>query len=164
MQTLPNSVLQSDVSSEWKAVKPEVMKWFSMSNPSFNTGDTEQQTNNGFPNTGLQVSRKRAKLEIRRDEVQPLQLETAAVEIDSSFFNGSIGPVNGEVSLLGTTEPVVYPTDTWGDIVVKADNNQEVHFNNLETTQVNKTTQCTVFIEAKGRQCVRWANDGDIYC
>ncbi|GKA97846.1 histone-lysine N-methyltransferase SUVR5 isoform X1 [Tanacetum coccineum] len=164
VQTLPNSVLQSEVSSEWKAVKPEIMKWFSMSNPSFNTGDTEPQTNNGFPSTGLQVSRKRAKLEIRRAEVQPLQLETAAVEIDSSFFNGSIGPANGEVSLLGTTETVDYPTDTWGDIVVEAGNNQEIRFNNLETTPVNKTKQCTAFIEAKGRQCVRWANDGDIYC
>ncbi|GJY77319.1 hypothetical protein Tco_0482435 [Tanacetum coccineum] len=41
VQPLPNSVLQSGVRFEWKAVKPEIMKWFSMSNPSFNTGDIE---------------------------------------------------------------------------------------------------------------------------
>ncbi|GKU99115.1 hypothetical protein SLEP1_g12009 [Rubroshorea leprosula] len=28
----------------------------------------------------------------------------------------------------------------------------------------NKNRQCVAFIESKGRQCVRWANDGDIYC
>ncbi|PWA37189.1 Post-SET domain-containing protein [Artemisia annua] len=86
------------------------------------------------------------------------------VEIDSSFFNGSIWSANGEVSLLGTTEIVDYPTDSWGDIVVEAENNQEFRFNNLETTPVNNTKRCTTFIKAKRRQCVRWANDGDIYC
>ncbi|XP_020591098.1 histone-lysine N-methyltransferase SUVR5 isoform X2 [Phalaenopsis equestris] len=28
----------------------------------------------------------------------------------------------------------------------------------------NRYRQCLAFIEAKGRQCGRWANDGDIYC
>ncbi|XP_022751346.1 histone-lysine N-methyltransferase SUVR5-like isoform X2 [Durio zibethinus] len=28
----------------------------------------------------------------------------------------------------------------------------------------SKTRQCIAFIESKGRQCVRWANDGDVYC
>ncbi|KAJ4715021.1 histone-lysine N-methyltransferase SUVR5-like [Melia azedarach] len=28
----------------------------------------------------------------------------------------------------------------------------------------NRNRQCTAFIESKGRQCVRWANDGDVYC
>ncbi|GLU13667.1 hypothetical protein SLE2022_302870 [Rubroshorea leprosula] len=28
----------------------------------------------------------------------------------------------------------------------------------------NKNRQCIAFIESKGRQCVRWANDGDVYC
>lgn len=28
----------------------------------------------------------------------------------------------------------------------------------------NRYRQCSAFIEAKGRQCGRWANDGDIYC
>ncbi|GAV68269.1 SET domain-containing protein/Pre-SET domain-containing protein [Cephalotus follicularis] len=27
-----------------------------------------------------------------------------------------------------------------------------------------KNRQCIAFIESKGRQCVRWANDGDVYC
>ncbi|GJR57800.1 hypothetical protein Tco_1499962 [Tanacetum coccineum] len=66
VQPLPNSVLQSGVRSEWKAVKPEIMKWFLMSNPSFNTGHIEPQTSNGFPSTGLQVSRKGQIFEIRR--------------------------------------------------------------------------------------------------
>lgn len=28
----------------------------------------------------------------------------------------------------------------------------------------SKNRQCTAYIESKGRQCVRWANDGDVYC
>lgn len=28
----------------------------------------------------------------------------------------------------------------------------------------SKNRQCTAFIESKGRQCVRWANEGDVYC
>lgn len=32
----------------------------------------------------------------------------------------------------------------------------------LELGQRNR--QCTAFIESKGRQCVRWANEGDVYC
>ena len=28
----------------------------------------------------------------------------------------------------------------------------------------SKSRQCIAFIESKGRQCVRWANDGDVYC
>ncbi|XVE87235.1 hypothetical protein DITRI_Ditri18aG0100300 [Diplodiscus trichospermus] len=28
----------------------------------------------------------------------------------------------------------------------------------------SKNRQCSAFIESKGRYCVRWANDGDVYC
>ncbi|GJS42216.1 hypothetical protein Tco_0567259, partial [Tanacetum coccineum] len=103
--------------SDWKAVKPEIMKWFSMSNPSFNTGDIETQTNNGFPST--------------------------------VFFNVTIGPVNGEVSLLGTTETVDYPIDTWGDILVEARNNQEIRLNNLETTQLIRLSSVHLSLKLK---------------
>ncbi|KAI3785003.1 hypothetical protein L1987_44111 [Smallanthus sonchifolius] len=155
VHALPNSTVTPEVGSEWKTVKPEVMKWFSMSNPSFNSENTEQHNNDSFPNTGLQVSRKRPKLEIRRAEVAAPQLETGL-----GSLNGPIGPPTGEVSLLGTAE-----TDRWGDIIVEAGNsNQETRFKNPETTPVDKNKQCTAFIEAKGRRCVRWANDGDVYC
>lgn len=180
VHTLSNAAVQAEVGSEWKTLKPEVMKWFSMSNPSFNGGDMEQQSNDRFSNTGLQVSRKRPKLEIRRAEMQTPQLETEgsnqslAVEMDSRFFNGQtvnspIGPSRAEVSLLGTTtETVDYPssstTDRWGEIVVEGGNTQETRLKNLEAPPVNKNKQCTAFIEAKGRRCVRWANDGDVYC
>ncbi|KAL8231386.1 hypothetical protein R6Q57_001164 [Mikania cordata] len=155
VHTLSNPSVNPEVSSEWKTVKPEVMKWFSMSNPPFNCENSEQQNNDSFPNTSPQVNRKRAKLEIRRAEVAAPQLETGLRSLD-----GPIVPLSGEVSLLGTTEP-----DRWGEIVVEAENNnQETRFRNLETTPLNKNKQCTAFIEAKGRRCVRWANDGDVYC
>nr|XP_043614792.1 histone-lysine N-methyltransferase SUVR5 [Erigeron canadensis]XP_043614793.1 histone-lysine N-methyltransferase SUVR5 [Erigeron canadensis] len=160
VHTLPTSSVQPEVSSEWKTMKPEVMKWFSMSNPSFSNGDIEQQSDEVFPNMGLQVSRKRPKLEIRRAEVHPLPLETKPVEIDSTFFDGTVRAPTSELSLLGTTETI----DGWGEIVVESENNQEIRFKDLDMIPVNKNKQCTAFIEAKGRRCVRWANDGDVYC
>ncbi|XP_076921428.1 histone-lysine N-methyltransferase SUVR5-like [Bidens hawaiensis] len=149
VQALPNS--NTDIGSEWRTLKPEVMKWFSMSNPSFNTENTEPQNNDGFPNPGLQVSRKRAKLEIRR-------AETAAPPVDT-LYNWPIVPLGSEVSLTETSEP-----DRWGAIVVEpGTSSQEAHLRSLEMTPTDKN-KCAAFIEAKGRRCVRWANDGDIYC
>lgn len=34
----------------------------------------------------------------------------------------------------------------------------------VQPDSTNRYRQCLAFIEAKGRQCGRWANDGDIYC
>ncbi|GJW45342.1 lysine histidine transporter 1-like protein [Tanacetum coccineum] len=56
---------------------------------------------------------------------------------------------NGEVSLLGTTETVDYPTDTWGDIVVEAGNNQEFRLNNLETTQLIRLSSVQLSLKLK---------------
>lgn len=134
-----------EINTEWKTLKPEIMKYFSISNPSFNNGETEQQ-NEVSPNTNTspQVSRKRPKLEIRR--ATQLEPEGGAnpsfpTETDSRFFNNNNGPVRD---------------DKWGEIVVE-NGNQESRFN-------DRNKQCTAFIEAKGRRCVRWANDGDVFC
>ncbi|XP_023744277.1 histone-lysine N-methyltransferase SUVR5 [Lactuca sativa] len=136
VQTLTNT---PEIVTEWKTLKPEIMKWFSISNPSFNNGESEQQ-NDGFSNTSPQVSRKRPKLEVRRaSQLEPEGVNPSfPVETDSRFFNG---PVRD---------------DKWGEIVVET-GNQETRFN-------DRNKQCTAFIEAKGRRCVRWANDGDVFC
>ncbi|GKA54281.1 hypothetical protein Tco_0753230 [Tanacetum coccineum] len=67
----------------------------------------------------------------------------------TTFFNVTIGPANGEVSLLGTTETVDYPTDTWGDIVIEAGNNQEIRLNNLETTQLIRLSSVHLSLKLK---------------
>nr|GFA83172.1 histone-lysine N-methyltransferase SUVR5 [Tanacetum cinerariifolium] len=134
--------------SDWKAVKPEIMKWFSMSNPSFNTRDIETQTNNGFPSTVLQVSRKWQILKFIRLRCNHYSWKPQLLKL-ITFFNVTIGPANGEVSLLGTTEIVDYPTDTWGDIVVEAGNNQEIRLNNLETTQLIRLSSVHLSLKLK---------------
>ncbi|XP_022741759.1 histone-lysine N-methyltransferase SUVR5-like isoform X2 [Durio zibethinus] len=40
--------------------------------------------------------------------------------------------------------------------------NEAVAKKSIDTGSKNR--QCIAFIESKGRQCVRWANDGDVYC
>ncbi|XP_020079995.1 histone-lysine N-methyltransferase SUVR5 isoform X2 [Ananas comosus] len=34
----------------------------------------------------------------------------------------------------------------------------------VRSDNIPKYRQCSAFVEAKGRQCGRWANDGDVYC
>ncbi|KAK8606797.1 hypothetical protein V6N13_052554 [Hibiscus sabdariffa] len=40
--------------------------------------------------------------------------------------------------------------------------NEAVAKKSIDTGSKNR--QCIAFIESKGRQCVRWANEGDVYC
>ncbi|KAI5397064.1 hypothetical protein KIW84_063040 [Lathyrus oleraceus] len=40
--------------------------------------------------------------------------------------------------------------------------NEMVAVNSVDPGSKNR--QCIAYIEAKGRQCVRWANEGDVYC
>lgn len=189
---LQNAAMQPDMGSDWKSWKQEVMKWFTMSNPS-STGEMEHHSNDSPSTMGLQISRKRPKLEIRRAEMNASQAETqglhqsTTLEIDSEFFDGrdavnaallGSAPTKDESPVVGA-QPIDYPGNAayrWGEIVVEAGNTEIAHSNDVEMTPVNglapkklldpmnKNRQCKAFIEAKGRQCVRWANEGDVYC
>lgn len=193
VNALWDSPVQPTLGSEWKTWKHEVMKWFSTSHPIASGGDAQQQTNDGLLTTGLQFSRKRPKLEVRRAEAHASQVETIGsdqamnLEIDSSYFSVR-DTVNGatlasEPCKVDDRKEVAAPTDTpsfvadkWDDIVVEPGNSELIQNKDVELTPVNevvateslepgsKNRQCVAFIEAKGRQCVRWANDGDVYC
>ncbi|CAK9185457.1 unnamed protein product [Ilex paraguariensis] len=194
VNSLSDVAAQPEFGSEWKTWKQDVMKCFSMSHQISNDGGVEQQGNNDTPLAmGFQVSRKRPKLEVRRAEAYSSQVEiqgshqAIAVEIDSGFFEGS-DTVNvatlasersrNEILLEGAapTESPGIEADRWGEIVVEAGNSDVLRGKDVESTPSNgvvarksldpgnKNRQCIAFIEAKGRQCVRWANDGDVYC
>ncbi|GMY11618.1 histone-lysine N-methyltransferase SUVR5 isoform X1 [Fagus crenata] len=193
VNSLWDSPVQPTLGSEWKTWKHEVMKWFSTSHPISSGGDAQQQTSDGLLTTGPQFSRKRPKLEVRRAEAHASQVETIGsdqamtLEIDSSYFSVR-DTVNGatlasEPCKEDDRKEVTAPTDTpsfvadkWDDIVVEPRNSELIQNKDVELTPVNevvstnslepgsKNRQCTAFIEAKGRQCVRWANDGDVYC
>ncbi|KAG9159333.1 hypothetical protein Leryth_017963 [Lithospermum erythrorhizon] len=158
--------MQLELGSEMKTWKHEAMKWFSLLNPTEHDQDTEPTSaNDSTLVTGLQTSRKRAKLEVRRAEAHTSQMETESshqqitLEVDSGFFSNhdvllGSGCLKEEVtedgaSLMGGS-PV---TDRWGDIVIQAENSDVIQMKDLEITAAsssmkplpeNKNHQCTV--------------------
>lgn len=193
VHSLKNAPGQPTLGSEWKTWKHEVMKWFSTSNPITSGGDLQQLSSDGPLTTSLQVSRKRPKLEVRRAEAHSSQMESrgsdqsVSLDIDSGFFN-NVDIVNTttlvsepckEEDYKEVTAPAKSAgdvADKWDEIVVEAENAGFTQTKDLELTPANEVTamkplnsgnknrQCIAYIESKGRQCVRWANDGDVYC
>lgn len=192
VNSLWNAPVQPTLGSEWKTWKHEVMKWFSTSHPVSSSGDIEHRSCNSPSTMSVQVGRKRPKLEVRRAEAHASQVEinsppqTMTVEIDSEFFNNRDGiNVTTVVSELSKEdfregaapiESSCSVADRWDEIVVEAGNSELIKAKDVQMTPVNeivdkktidpgnKNRQCIAFIESKGRQCVRWANDGDVYC
>ncbi|XP_057980671.1 histone-lysine N-methyltransferase SUVR5 [Malania oleifera] len=192
VHSLPDAPVQLELSSEWKTWKNEVMKWFSMSNPLSSGGDTRQQSRDSPVTAALQISRKRPKLEVRRAEAHATNMEKGShpaitVGIDSGIFDGhdtvnhatlASDHCKGEILGEGVapTENPGSASNRWDNIVVEAGNPEFMQSKDVESTPTNglvarkhlnlgsKNRQCIAFIEAKGRQCVRWANEGDVYC
>lgn len=191
VHSLSNGSAQLELNTEWKSWKHEVMKGFSISNPTSNSGDMEKRNNENPRGMEIQMSRKRPKLEVRRAEghssqVGPISNHDQSVEIDSAFFSGDVlstAPLDSEatkdsLSLEGSA-PANSPgsgADKWGEIVIGAGISDVIQIKDVQVTpestvgtkksadSVSKSRQCVAFIENKGRQCVRWANEGDIYC
>ncbi|KAJ1685516.1 hypothetical protein LUZ63_016906 [Rhynchospora breviuscula] len=132
MSKLYEGFMQPELAPEWKTIKQDVTKWFTLSHE-----DTKRPIDNGPVGPEPQISRKRPKLEIRR--AGTLSVPHAEKDVAAST------PVNSEKQV-----EVVKPADPGS-----ASN---------ATPKGYTYRQCAAFIEAKGRQCERWANDGDIYC
>ncbi|KAF8377466.1 hypothetical protein HHK36_030844 [Tetracentron sinense] len=197
VKALRDAPVQPELGSEWKTWKQEVMKWFSMSHPISIVGDAEQWDSDGSATMGLQMSRKRPKLEVRRAEMHTSPVENrdlhdvhpqaTTIEIDSGFFNSqgleNAGTLESETCEkesftegAASTECLGSVADRWDGIVVEAGNPEFIRTTDMEEAPVdggdggktldpgNRYRQCLAFIEAKGRQCGRWANDGDVYC
>ncbi|KAJ4963447.1 hypothetical protein NE237_023386 [Protea cynaroides] len=109
------------------------------------------------------------------------------IEMDSAIFNsqglGNAIALEPERPKQGACTEVTVPTEyrnnmanRWDEIVVEAGNPERIRMADVEGTTVdggssrklldpgNKYCQCLAFIEAKGRQCGRWASDGEVYC
>lgn len=142
--------------------------------------------------TSLQISRKRPKLEVRRAEPHNSAVENKScqdhtvLEIDSGFFTGqstmtadnALVPSNEELlgQQIARTALPSNSMDRWDGVVVDTLNAESIQKEDSELQPVHevvetkssaskvKNRQCIAFIEAKGRRCVRWANDGDDYC
>lgn len=183
--------MQPELGSEWKAWKHEVMKWVS-TYPISAGGDIKQQNSDSAMTSSLQINRKRPKLEVRRAETSASLVETGGlnqsvtVDIDSGFFDSrdivhdtlASQPFKEEVLVESavTTNSPISAANRWNELVVESGNPELFQTKDVEVTPMgrvvaeksldsgNKNRQCIAFIEAKGRQCVRWANDGDVYC
>ncbi|KAJ4902855.1 Histone-lysine N-methyltransferase SUVR5 [Raphanus sativus] len=168
VKSISDPQMQLMVLSEWKTWKHDVTKWFSISRR-IAAENTAQEEESIF-NSDVQASRKRPKLEIRRAETtNASQMEPDTSPQDNNTNAPPVAVVMKDEDVVMSTP--VNGTDLWDGIVVEASGSQLVK--TRETNDLfarkpfgsgNKSQQCTAFIESKGRQCVRWANEGDIYC
>ncbi|PIN21514.1 histone H3 (Lys9) methyltransferase SUV39H1/Clr4, required for transcriptional silencing [Handroanthus impetiginosus] len=181
------SASQGDLGSEWKSWKHEVMKWFSVSHPISAAVGLDQSINESPSSMGLQITRKRPKLEVRRADTHVSSShQSVPVETDSTFFNGygAVNTASLDSESLKKNDAIEGPAQAgspsrvankWNDIVVEAGNSDVIENKDVELTPTtvvtqksmelgNHNRQCIAFIEAKGRQCVRYANEGDVYC
>ncbi|XP_073061869.1 histone-lysine N-methyltransferase SUVR5-like isoform X1 [Primulina eburnea] len=182
-----SSASSMELGSDWKSWKQEVMKCFSVSHPICSTVGSNEPVNDNALTGGLQISRKRPKLEVRRADTHVFSLHhSAPSETNSSFFNGygvvNCSALNSEapttISSQDAASPAAYTgcvSDKWDDIIVEAGNVEVIQAKDVGLTPSASVTpkfqesgdrnrQCIAFIESKGRQCVRYANEGDVYC
>ncbi|XP_078160844.1 histone-lysine N-methyltransferase SUVR5 isoform X3 [Carex rostrata] len=99
--------------------------------------DTKRPIGDGPVSPDPQISRKRPKLEIRRASTSCSPHEENAVAATT--------PVSSvkQVEVIKPADPASASS---------------------ATPKGYSYRQCAAFIETKGRQCERWANDGDVYC
>lgn len=132
---------------------------------------------------------RRAEMHVSQEARSSLdnQSHIASAEIDLRFFDKTgIENVNTLVSesctdknLAEGTATSDYPgkmVDKWDGILVEtvnaefnrsavvAEESVDVGSSGKLLDSGSKLHQCLAFIEAKGRRCIRWANDGDDYC
>lgn len=181
VNSLLNGHMQSD-NFEWKTWKQEIMKSFSMSHPIASGRDVVQPPDSSPLGVELQISRMRPKLVVRRAEANSSHVDTQCqsqslnAETDTGFMycNNIVDATTSEIKHSGDEAPQM-EADRWGEIVIEAGNTEIIHNKDINLTPTNgvairpfnagnKSNQCVAFIESKGRQCVRWANDGDVYC
>ncbi|KAL2348457.1 hypothetical protein Fmac_002457 [Flemingia macrophylla] len=179
-------------SSAWKTLMNEVAICFIYKDTQQRSSDdlySQQRRSDDLYQANLQVCRKRAKLEIRRADTHASQVETKAqpisLETDPDFFKNqdTLSTLAAESCRQEGVRELSTATDSpgnlankWNEFVVEAADSDFLHAKEIESTPTNgmnvaksvepgsKNRQCIAYIEAKGRQCVRWANDGDVYC
>ncbi|XP_047082365.1 histone-lysine N-methyltransferase SUVR5 [Lolium rigidum] len=167
-----NAPMQPELLPEWKTWKQEVMKQFFSSHSVGNTGNFEQSNSYDDPGMDQQTRRKRPKLEVRRGETHFSRMDDANCSTPSENPNGNNLPSrpvadgnieapvsmnqNNTVTFLSNSEPREIAES--GSIIPALQNARH------EFDSFKNSRQCSAYIETKGRQCGRWANDGDIYC
>lgn len=169
VDALWNTSVQPELVPEWKTWKQEVMKQYFSLHPAGNVANFEKNNCYDDPALDQQVSRKRPKLEIRRGETQISHMGEADCRIPTEDPNRNNLPGNSvlheTVGAINQNNAVTFPGN-YGAHETNASGSANAAFQNarLELDPFKSSRQCSAYIESKGRQCGRWANDGDIYC
>ncbi|KAJ1419080.1 Histone-lysine N-methyltransferase SUVR5 [Sesbania bispinosa] len=179
VNTLWDGPVQPMLGSEWKTWKHDVMKWF-LTSPSLSSSKgTQQQIADDSYQTNLQKHNS-SQVEIKGSD------HSITLETDPLFFKNqdtlstlAAETCNKQEDVREVSLATDFPsnlTNKWNEIVVEAADSDFLHTKGMELTPINemavaksvepgsKNRQCIAYIESKGRQCVRWANDGDVYC
>ncbi|XP_062222246.1 histone-lysine N-methyltransferase SUVR5-like isoform X2 [Phragmites australis] len=167
-----NASVQPELVPEWKTWKQEVMKLFFSSHPAGNAGNFEKNNRYDDPAIDQQISRKRPKLEVRRGETQIAHMGDANCRTPSedpnrnNLLSNSVMPETvGALESRYQNNVDTFPSNADGQEIAESGSaNPALQNARLELDSFKNSRQCSAYIEAKGRQCGRWANDGDIYC
>ncbi|CAN6246392.1 unnamed protein product [Urochloa humidicola] len=171
VEELCHASVQPELDPEWKTWKQEVMKQYFSLHPAGNVGNFEK--NNCYDDSALeqQVNRKRPKLEVRRGETQISHMGGADGRTANDDPNQNNLPSNtvmhgtvGALDAINQISSVTLPGNSGNDTTASAIANPALQNARLDLDSFKSSRQCSAYIEAKGRQCGRWANDGDIYC
>lgn len=189
VEDLWSAPVQPELGPEWKTWKQEALKWFSTSHPIANGANKRRGNYDTSASMKLQITCKRPKLEIGQAECSAFQMETSdcrilsqvdQVDTDSahSICQGIVGSTPGCQPLEVQS---VSQVDVPMDLGIVDDRRVEIPDGGgcvklIEASEQLSTggrngnaapyqyRQCSAFIAAKGRQCGRWASDGDVYC
>ncbi|TVU28189.1 hypothetical protein EJB05_19698 [Eragrostis curvula] len=162
-----NASVQPELVPEWKTWKQEVMKQYFSSHSAGNAGNYDKNSYDD-PALDQQVSRKRPKLEVRRGETQNSHMgdtNCRALSEDPNLVNITMHETAGLLESINQNNTVTFPSNSGGQEMTESSSANRILRNaRLELDSFKSSRQCSAYIEAKGRQCGRWANDGDIYC
>ncbi|VAI48545.1 unnamed protein product [Triticum turgidum subsp. durum] len=167
-----NAPMQPELVPEWKTWKQEVMKQFFSSHAVGNTGNFDQSNSYDDPGMDQQARRKRPKLEVRRGEPHFSHANDANCSILSEGLNGNNFPsrpiTDGHMEVLASVDQnntVTFLSNSAPHEIAESGHiNPALQNARHEFDSLKNSRQCSAYIETKGRQCGRWANDGDIYC
>uniref|UniRef100_A0A0D9VK21 Histone-lysine N-methyltransferase n=1 Tax=Leersia perrieri TaxID=77586 RepID=A0A0D9VK21_9ORYZ len=162
-----NAPMQPESVPEWKTWKQEVMKQFFSSHPVGNAGNFEQHNCYDDPGMDQQARIKHSKLEVHRGETlfsqeRDANLRTLSEDPNRSNLPSSSIICEAAVGLIDQNKTAALPSTSGDQDIEESSSGLQNVGHELDSFKSSR--QCSAYIEAKGRQCGRWANDGDIYC
>lgn len=185
VEELWDAPVQPELGSEWRTWKQEATKLLNTSNSLCSSGDSGKQIYHDCVSISHQMNEKHSKLEIHQSEGFTAETDTGSFRYQSE---ANVMDTNSSYihckdlansSALGTDKhdasmKIAHKIDITGENDLTNNDPIQTPFGveascgktpfESDLGSQNKYRRCSSFIEAKGRQCGRWASDGEIYC